>query len=246
MSSRILDQASRLRRRVISSVFVLLIGLAGAGCIGIQGNGVVRSEERGVVAFHEIDASGAVKLEIVQGSPQRVEVSTDDNLLPLLRTEVRGGKLTIDTDTEVDPTGPIRIRIVAPFIDAVSLSGSSEATIQRVEGQNFRLATSGSSSITLHAMSLTGTFAIDTSGSSEIRAQGASRSLAIDTSGSCTIDTRGLAAESVTIDSSGSSDITVHARDSLTVDLSGSSSVGYLGDPKVAASMSGSGELERL
>jgi hypothetical protein len=237
---------SRLHRGIASGVFVLLLGVTGTGCIGIQGSGVLRSQERSVLEFHAIDASGSVELEVVQGSPQRVEVSTDDNLLPLLRTEVHGGTLSIDMKGFVDTTGPIRVRITAPALDAIALSGSSDATIKRFAGQDFRLATSGSGSVTLDAMKLTGTLAIDTSGSSDIRAQGESRALTIATSGSSTVDTRSLAAASVAIDSSGSSDILVFAKDSLTVDLSGSANVGYLGDPKIGASVSGSGEIQHL
>jgi hypothetical protein len=237
---------SRLHRGIASSAFVVLLGVTGTGCVGIEGSGVVQSQERSVLEFHAIDASGSMELEVVQGSPQRVEVSTDDNLLPLLRTEVHGGKLTIEMKRSVDPTGAVRVRITAPVIDAVSLSGSSDAQIKRFTGQDFRLETSGSGNVTLDAMKLTGTLTIDTSGSSEIRAQGESRALRIDTSGSSNIDTRSLAAASVAIDSSGSSDILVFAKESLTVDLSGSASVGYLGDPQVGASVSGSGEIQRL
>jgi len=238
--------ASRLHRGIASCAFVLLLGVSGAGCFRIEGSGVLQSQERGVVEFHAIDASGALDLEVIQGSPQRVEVSTDDNLLPLLRTEVHGGTLTIDMRGSVDPTGSIRVRVTAPVLDAISLSGSSDAQIRRFTGQDFRVETSGSGSVTLDAIRLTGTLAIDTSGSSEVRAQGESRALTIDTSGSSTIDTRGFAAAAVAIDSSGSSDIMVFAKDSLTINLSGSASVGYLGNPQVGASVSGSGEIERL
>jgi Putative auto-transporter adhesin, head GIN domain len=237
--------ASR-HRGIASCALVLLLGVTGTGCLGIEGSGVLRSQERSVLEFHAIDASGALDLEVVQGSPQRVEVSTDDNLLPLLRTEVHGGTLTIEMKGLVDTTGAIRVRITAPAIDAVSLSGSSDAKIKGFTGQSFQLETSGSGSVTLDAMNLTGTLAINSSGSSEIRAQGESRALTIDTSGSSTIDTRPLAAASVAIDASGSADILVFAKDSLIVNVSGSGDVGYLGQPRVEASVSGAGEVQHL
>lgn len=237
--------ASR-RRGIASIALVLLLGVTGAGCAGIEGSGVLRSQERSVLDFHAIDASGALDLEVVQGSPQRVEVSTDDNLLPLLRTEVRGGTLAIEMKSLVDTTGAIRVRITAPAVDAISLSGASDAKIKGFTGQDFQLETSGSGSVTLEAMRLTGTLTIETSGSSAIRAQGESRALTINTSGSSNVDTRSLAAASVTVDASGSTDVLVFAKDSLTVDLSGAGSVRYLGEPRVGASVSGSGDIQRL
>ena len=233
-------------RGVGSSMVCVLFGVAGIGCAVTPGSGILKSQERYVTTFHEIEASGELDLEVVQGSPQRVEVSTDDNLLSSVETDVHDDRLTIDTRGRLDPSGPIRVRIITPSVREVWLNGSSGAVIKRVVGQDFRLEASGSSRVNIEAMKLAGRLTIETHGSSSIRAQGESRELAIGSSGSSPIDTRELGAASVVIDSSGSSDLLVFAKDALTLDLRGSSSVGYLGEPKLKATVSGSGKIRRL
>jgi hypothetical protein len=155
---------------------------------------------------------------------QAVEISGDDNLVPLVTTEVDGSQLRVGTNKRVAPKLELLVRATTPTLDAVSLSGSNTVKLRDVASE---------------------TFAIDTSGSSRLVATGKTKKLTINVAGSATIDTLGLAAEDVTIAVSGSGDVDVSATGVLEVQISGSGRVRYAGPPRdIKKQITGSGSVE--
>ena len=65
---------------------------------GVKGSGNVVKENRGVSDFTEIDVSNAIQVEIVAQKDFSVEVEADDNILPLITTEIRGNVLRIKSE----------------------------------------------------------------------------------------------------------------------------------------------------
>ena len=62
----------------------------------IKGSGNILTETRQVENFRAIVVSGSANLEIEQTGEEGLEITTDDNLLPLYTTEVRNGTLYIE------------------------------------------------------------------------------------------------------------------------------------------------------
>src|SRR5438093_6304 len=105
----------RIRRCFLEWGCVLLI--AGSGCgdaggpaganvffgEGIKGSGVLKTEQRPVTGFSRIDVGGIVKLEWRADGAPSLEVTVEDNLLPLLITEVAGDTLKIHFNENVNP-----------------------------------------------------------------------------------------------------------------------------------------------
>ncbi|MEK7855263.1 MAG: DUF2807 domain-containing protein, partial [Acidobacteriota bacterium] len=56
-----------------------------------KGSGKVATDVRDLRDFKGIDVSGVFQVEITSQKDFGVEVEADDNLLPLIKTEVRGG-----------------------------------------------------------------------------------------------------------------------------------------------------------
>jgi putative autotransporter adhesin-like protein len=89
---------------------VILANLSGFGRLGsspfnvsfnfgkVSGSGNVITETRDVRDFSSIDVSGIFKVEATAQKDFRVEVQTDDNLLPFITTEVRDGVLHIEAE----------------------------------------------------------------------------------------------------------------------------------------------------
>ena len=79
-------------------LIVLLAGCVGlvVGCHlpGIRGNGRIKTEERPIATFANVDASGAFEIEW-QNGPPIVRVTTDENLLPYVETNVSGDTLNV-------------------------------------------------------------------------------------------------------------------------------------------------------
>ena len=177
---------------------------------GVHGSGNVASENRDVAGFKSIDVGGVFQVEITAQKDFSVEVLADDNLLPLIKTEVDGGTLRVSTTRRISPTSPIRVRISAPDIDNLQVSGIANVTVNDLNNSSF---------------------ALDSSGASKIAITGETSKLTIDVSGASKIDAENLNAENASIDASGASKINVNVSGELRSDLSGASKVVYTGTP---------------
>ena len=60
---------------------------------GVSGSGRVATDKRDVKGFSSVDVSGIFQVEIVSGKDFSVEVQADDNILPLIQTNVDGDTL---------------------------------------------------------------------------------------------------------------------------------------------------------
>jgi hypothetical protein len=62
----------------------LIVGLVSCGRFmgkRIRGNGVIKTEERTVSPFKQVEASGAIKLMVSQGDFKPVRLEGDENIL---------------------------------------------------------------------------------------------------------------------------------------------------------------------
>lgn len=81
---------------VLLIIFVPLISFLGViFSSGRRGSGRERTEERSLESFHSVKVSGKVSAVVVIGDEPSITVSTDDNLLEFVRTEVRKGVLHV-------------------------------------------------------------------------------------------------------------------------------------------------------
>ena len=199
-----------------------VIVLAGCSLTGVKGNGTARSEVRTVPAFIAIEIAGPIDGEIAIGPEARVEISGDDNLVPLITTEVSSGRLAIGTHKSVRPNLPLVARITAPRLTAVGLTGSGDTTVHGLQADDLTLSLTGSGTL---------------------RADGTAHQVGVELTGSGTFALDGLAAERVRVTVSGSGDVAVAASKSLDVQITGSGDVTYHGDPEVKQQVTGSGKL---
>ena len=73
---------------------------------GVAGSGNIVNENREVSNFKAIDVGGFFQVEIVAQKDFSVEVQADDNLLPLIKTEVSDGVLKIETSEKFNSKSP--------------------------------------------------------------------------------------------------------------------------------------------
>ena len=70
-----------------------------------QGSGNIITEEREVSAFNKIHLKGSGKVFLAPGEKQTLVIKTDDNIMPLIETDVSGNKLSIsDGNHHLRPT----------------------------------------------------------------------------------------------------------------------------------------------
>jgi hypothetical protein len=202
---------------------VLLV--AAAACIGQRGSGTARTERRPVSEFAEVQISGSMTLELTSGSPPAVEVTADDNLLPLIATEVNARRLVVRVTKEIAPRTNIVVRASTPEIEGIVASGASVVNARGVKTDDLDVSTTGSA---------------------KVRLEGEARRFDALISGAAWIDASALRSHTARIRVSGSGAIDVFVTGELEVDVSGSGSVRYAGNPlKVRQKVSGSGTVQK-
>jgi len=208
---------------------VLLLTLLSlvAGCHlhhGIAGSGKIQNERRDVGSFNSISTEGAFDIEIVCQKPRSLEVEGDDNVLPLISTEVSNNVLRIKNLRAYSVSHPVTLRISVPDLEGISASGAGTIKVSGIKNEKF---------------------VIDANGAPAITASGETSFLTVDASGAARIDTHKLRAGRVVVDSKGVSKVEVYALQQLDVTISGPSHVIYQGDPVVNKTVHGPGSVEK-
>src|SRR5262249_44450978 len=112
--------------------------------LAATGSGKIKEENRTVGVFSEVGIEQGLTATIWVGAKTSVTVSADDNLLPLVRTEVKNGRLIVGlTDRHVTSSNGIRVNIITPELKAVGGSGGSSLTVEGTTGSIFAADGSG-------------------------------------------------------------------------------------------------------
>jgi len=234
--------------REFFSVFALILLLLIASCnvIGEKGNGNILRQERKVAAFTGIDVSGAFNVTLTQGTTQSVIIEADDNLLDLIKTEVKGNTLEIDTREPIHSAKSLKIFITFTDLSSIEVSGAVDVASQgRLKLTDLSFDGSGAtdSKLDLDVQKLK----IDCSGGSKIRLSGMAKDVDVDVSGAVDLFAFELPAENYKISISGAGKAEVNVSKSLNVDISGAATVRYKGSPeKNVQDISGAGSVRKV
>ena len=182
------------------------------GSSRVSGSGNITTQKREVSEFSSVEVSGIFQVQIVSGKELAIEVQADDNIIPLVNTEVSGGTLHIGLERKVTTKNDMIVRISVPNIEKVSSSGASTVNVSNIKNDSF---------------------AIDISGASKVTLAGETAHLNIDVSGAGNIDAEQLNAVRADVDASGACKVAVNVSSELHSDASGASFITYKGDPKI-------------
>lgn len=177
---------------------------------GEKGSGTKASEVRDLRGFRSIDVGGVFHVEITAQKDFSVEVEADDNLLEFIKTEVHGDTLHIETRKKLSTHNPIRVRIFAPDVEKLDVSGAANVTVTEIKNTGIE---------------------VESSGASKIKLAGETSKLIVDVSGATKVDAENLKADNVTAEASGASHVGVNVSGQLRAHASGASKILYLGTP---------------
>lgn len=233
-------------RTIPNLTLVSLLALLSVACtdiIGEQGSGNVVTETREVSGFDEVDLAGQGRVEVIFGDSEGLVIEAEDNLMPLLTSDVDGDTLVLGTTENIAPTEDVVYALTVVSLEAVEVSGSGEIVAPDVNTDSMAATISGSGDIFMTDM---GVDELDTSisGSGSIEVTGVARELDVAISGSGDVNAEALSADEATVSISGSGNAVVNVADQLTADISGSGSIEYLGNPTVDSDVSGSGSID--
>lgn len=235
-----------MSRLSLAGALLLAVTLSTAACdlVGVRGSGDVISESREVSGFTRIVLEGSGRVSIEVTGDESLTIEAEDNLMPLLTSEVEDGVLVLRSNEAISPTRDIVYMITAATLEGVTIQGSGEVGAPDVDAPAFEAIVSGSGELFLPDLT-TEELVVRISGSGDAEVSGSASHLELDLSGSGSYLGEELVAMTANVDNSGSGEATVNVSDNLKATLSGSGEIIYFGEPtSVDSAVSGSGEIE--
>lgn len=216
-----------MRRAILFSLGAMLaIGFSACHFTrGIKGSGVRKSEKRDLKTFSAVDTTGAYEVQISCQKPASFEIEADDNILPLIKTEVRDGVLYVSSQESYNSAKAVTLRIALPELSAVSSRGAGDISVTDANSNDLK---------------------IESTGAASIKAAGKVKTATFSSTGAGDIDASRLVAEKTKVTVTGAASVNVYASEQLDVSVSGAGSVNYSGNPKtVNKGVSGFGSVNK-
>ena len=241
-------------RSILLGLSLIAVLIAAAACDAspinvLTGSGTVRSESRPVSAFDEVELTGIGALTITQGQQESLTVEAEDNLLPTIRSEVRGRRLVIELDggrtVHVRPTKPIRYTVTVRDLAALELSGAGNVEVAGLTTARLDVRLSGAGAVSLDGLTA-GELALSLSGLGDATVSGTVTRQEVTMSGLGDYHAEHLESQEARVTKSGAGNATVRVSSTLNVKASGAGTVEYIGDPTVSQDMSGAGRVRQI
>jgi hypothetical protein len=213
----------------------------------IEGSGKVIDDERGVAGFTKVIVNGPLDMRITAGDADRVVVRADDNIAPLVDTSVLGTTLVVGLKSGASyrTRTKMQIQVQAARLQGVTMRGSGEIRVDRVDSDIFEATVQGSGDVVVDSLRAD-TVAVSIAGNGDIRAKGTAGTLGVVIDGNGDVHFADLVARTVAVAIRGNGDARVHATEELQVSIGGSGDVRFRGSPKITKAISGSGSVEPL
>ncbi len=229
----------------IALFFILpLLFISCADCI--DGTGTNLEERRSVEEYDVLYIDCELNVLVRQAGltdQNKILVKAQENLLPFIKTDVNGDRLTVELSECIRPTEEIQVEIITNGIVKLVHSGSgSVETLGALKADDFKIVSEGSGDLSCKIK--TSDLEVDASGSGNIMLSGDANDLEIDLDGSGDVNSLSLKANTVDASNDGSGTLSIYAKDEMSLSLSGSGDIRHSGSPQNSTiSNNGSGSV---
>ena len=190
----------------------------------VEGSGNPATESREVAGFDSVSLAGVGQLIIEHTGTESLTVTADDNILPLLTSEVEDGQLRLASEGQFSTRTRIVYRLTVARLDEILVSGAAAVESSDVDADELRVALAGASAAVL--------------------AGSVDRQI-VDLSGACAYLAEDLDSRVATVDMVGASVAVVRVRELLEGSVAGASVLEYFGSPQVDVTVSGASTVRR-
>jgi hypothetical protein len=232
------------------------------------GSGNVVTESRDVRDFDRVSLSGSGSIFLTQTGEESLTIEAEDNVLPLLTSDVQGGELklgflnhigTVTTNAPIryyltvknlhgltiSGAGKVEMSTLATDALGVTISGSGSIQAPALTAEALEIRISGSGKITASPLQAD-TLTVAISGTGHAILSGKATRQEISIPGAGAYDAAELVSDAARVRVSGAGSATVNARETLDARISGIGSIRYAGQPQVTKSISGLGSIRPL
>lgn len=210
----------------------------------ITGSGNVITENRPVGSFNRVRMEIYGTLEIQQGTAESLTITGEDNILPLLVTDVQSGELVIKfrPNTSIITIRPVQISLTVVNLAELDNSSSGKVTVGPIKTDDFQVTSSSSGNIGIEQIQADKITAV-LSSSGNITIKGSANELDLRVSSSGSFQGGDLQVQKAGVRLSSSGNATVWVIENLSANISSSGNVNYYGNPSVNQSTTSSGRL---
>lgn len=214
----------------------------------VRGNGNIRTEDRSVRDFKNVDVSGAAKVLVSQGDQSSVKVEGDENLLQYIEVHQDGDRIIVRDRPgfHLMPSGDIRIYVTTKVYNEIKASGAcdiiGQTKISNPEDLHMHVSGAGDIKMEVDAPKLSA----EVSGSGSIDLKGQTKDVDLDLTGAGHAHCYELMAENTKVEISGAGSAEVFASVKLDASVSGAGNVNYKGNATtVNQHVSGAGSVHK-
>jgi hypothetical protein len=209
--------------KILTSLSIaLVVGLAGCNLSNttdrVKGSGIMKTEKRSLAPFDSLEVSCHGSIQVHTQGQEGLEISGDDNIIPLITTEVNKGILYIRSSKEYNSRDKLVITVSAPDLKKFVFSGAGEANLSNVKNDRVEIALTGAGSLT---------------------ASGETKEADIALSGAGSVDAKNLHAVNAKVNSTGVGSVEVYVTGQLDAKSSGIGEINYYGSPKIVNRQAG-------
>lgn len=198
---------------------------------GIKGNGEVVSEDRTISSnFSEIIVQQGIQVYLTQGNSTSLKVEADENILDILRTEVKNNQLKIYFDKNVYKASSKNVYVTANNITKIETSsGAAVKTENTIDTKSLNLDSSSGSYIKIYVNA--DNISSSSSSGAGIHIYGKSKQFSASASSGSSIDADKLETINTTAQASSGANINVNVTGKLTANASSGGDIDYEGSP---------------
>jgi hypothetical protein len=234
----------RLSLLPAAALLLALALMAGCGVGLVVGSGNTVTEERAISGVEGVALTFVGDLRIKQGNEEKLVITGDDNVLPLITTEVKDGVLAIGSKSTlgIPVVNDLRYDLTVRNLNSLQLSGAGNAAIDGLETGDLAVGVSGAGNLSIKDLQADRVTA-NLSGVGNLELAGKANRQAVSLSGAGSYSGGDLETGSTDVTLSGLGGATVWATENLNATISGAGNVEYYGKPEVTSKISGLGNV---
>ena len=222
-----------------------------AGChVHAHEGGASVSRNYSVGNFQRIEVAGPYDVEVHTGGNPGVTAQGSQKLLERTVVEVQGDKLVIHPENSHsffhfgwDSEGKAKFAVTLPQLSELTLAGSGDIHIDRVQGQKFEGMIAGHGDLTVGAIDVQ-QLKMTIAGAGDAKTgTGKAQAAEYDIAGAGNLDARATQTQQVKVSIAGSGDVKAHSSGTAEVDIVGAGNVDISGGAKCTISKTGAGDV---
>ncbi len=199
----------------------------------VKGNGTIITKNRTVGSFDKVSLAASFDVKLIKGKEGAISIKGEENIIPLVETEVRGNTLKIKFKNNVNISTTRKLTVTVAFenIEGISLGGSGNIYAEdpiKAASISFNVGGSGN----IKAKVIATNVKTNIGGSGNIRLSGKTEKLKSNIAGSGSIRAYDLKASSLKASIAGSGNIKASVSTKIKASVVGSGNIYYKGEPK--------------